>query len=194
MKNDKKKVRLIVLVSCLLAAAAVTSVALFGAAAGSAENPLVSYEYITGAYRDELYAYLYDKLSEEFGAGAGSDRAGLVGDVTLADNGDITAANGEVFSDSYVVVHIGQGDALFSAGKCEIILRSGKASVCVTSQVNVANGIGLSDLTAGAEITHGTAVPTNHQLLVPRADGRGIVVTSDEAYIMVRGDFEIVEG
>lgn len=35
------------------------------------------------------------------------------------------------------------------------------------------------------------AITVNHQLLVPRPDGRGIRITSGEAYVMIRGAYTI---
>ena len=41
------------------------------------------------------------------------------------------------------------------------------------------------------ELLGGTEVPVNAYCLVPRGDGRGIVCTSEVAYVMVRGKYEI---
>ena len=43
----------------------------------------------------------------------------------------------------------------------------------------------------GAAQADGGELPINHLLIVPRADGRGISVSSEKAYLMVRGDYEI---
>ena len=85
----------------------------------------------------------------------------------------------------YTVVFVTKGQSV--VGNCEIILRSGTAEALCPG----ANGI--SDLTAGADLPGGTAVSANHLLLVPRNDGRGITVTSADAYVMVRGTYAITE-
>lgn len=85
----------------------------------------------------------------------------------------------------YTVVYVTKGQSV--VGSCEIILRSGTAEALCPG----ANGI--SDLTAGADLPGGTAVSANHLLLVPRNDGRGITVTSADAYVMVRGTYAITE-
>ena len=83
----------------------------------------------------------------------------------------------------YTVVYLTRGQSI--TGSCEIILRSGTAeALCPGSN-------GLSDLTIGADLAGGTEISLNHLLLVPRNDGRGITVTSADAYIMVRGTYTV---
>ena len=83
----------------------------------------------------------------------------------------------------YTVECLKKGQKLL--GNCEIILRSGSAeAVCPGAN-------GISDLTEGADLADKTVLSANHLLLVPRDDGRGLVVTSTEAYIMVRGTYRI---
>lgn len=86
---------------------------------------------------------------------------------------------------TYEVLRLEKGQTI--TGRIELILRSGKA----TAHCPGVNG--LSDLTSGTDLADKTAITTNHQLLIPRDDGRGITVTSNEAYVMVRGTYEIVE-
>lgn len=85
----------------------------------------------------------------------------------------------------YEIVYLTKGQMLLPTGAAEIVLRSGSAVATAPDTTQ-----GLSDLTSGAEIYKGASVTKNHQLLVPRGDGRGIIITSGEAYIMVRGEYE----
>ncbi len=87
-------------------------------------------------------------------------------------------------SGSFSVVHLDQGQKILGAEGTEIILRSGEA----TAIDNGSNGV--SDLTSGEDLTMGKAVQTNHLLLVPRNDGRGLAM-STEAYLMVRGGYTL---
>ena len=48
-------------------------------------------------------------------------------------------------------------------------------------------------MTDASEIYNGYSLTKNHLCLIPRGDGRGVVATSDSVYIMVRGDYTIVE-
>ena len=93
----------------------------------------------------------------------------------------VSAGNG-----IYEVVYLTKGQKLLPQGSAEIVLRSGAAVSVSPSAVQ-----GLSDLTAGKELYDGDAITVNHQLLVPRPDGRGIRITSGEAYVMIRGAYTI---
>lgn len=85
---------------------------------------------------------------------------------------------------TYEVVHLQAGDKILGGEGTEIILRSGEAKA-------VDNGSnGISDLTAGTELWSGNSLKANHVILIPRADGRGVNVTT-EAYFMIRGSYTI---
>jgi hypothetical protein len=82
---------------------------------------------------------------------------------------------------------------LLKAGET-IIGQAGTEFIVRTGRVNVVEGPagGLPDLTAGADIRADVVVPLNHQLMVPRSDGRGLRVPSGSATIMVRGNYNII--
>ncbi len=85
----------------------------------------------------------------------------------------------------YDVVYLTKGQTI--VGSSEFILRSGSA-------VSTCPGInGITDITDGVDLTDGMEIPWNHLLLVPRDDGRGITVTSVEAYIMARGQYTVID-
>ncbi|MBQ4137112.1 MAG: hypothetical protein IJD67_03280 [Clostridia bacterium] len=91
-------------------------------------------------------------------------------------------------SAGYEVLHLMQGDIVLAETPCELILRSGTAKAYLSG-----NESGIADLTSGIDIKEGEEFAANHLLLVPRGgDGRGFIVTSAEAYIMVRGGYDIV--
>lgn len=90
-------------------------------------------------------------------------------------------------SDStFEVVYLTKGQRLYADGSTELLVRSGSANAVAPT----ANQ-GLSDMTAGTEILNGKKVPVNHLVLVPRGDGRGIIITSSESYVMVRGPYSV---
>jgi hypothetical protein len=82
------------------------------------------------------------------------------------------------------VVNASQGQFLIADAGTEIILRGGKATAVVSEQG------GLCDLTAGVDLGKDVAIPSNHLLLIPRNDGRGVYCTTD-AVFMVRGNYQI---
>jgi hypothetical protein len=83
-----------------------------------------------------------------------------------------------------VVVEVPAGAKLIGAAGTEIIVRSGTATA-IDSQ----NG-GLSDVTAGVDLRKGDVAPTNHLLIVPRDDGRGIAAVTS-LFVMVRGAYTL---
>ncbi len=93
-----------------------------------------------------------------------------------------------VKSFEYEVLHLMENTLLLSETPCEIILRSGHAAAYLGGNDN-----GLADLTDGGELMEGDSLVSNHLLMIPRGDGRGVRITSSEAYIMVRGGYRIVE-
>jgi hypothetical protein len=85
---------------------------------------------------------------------------------------------------SFIVVEVEAGKKLYGGAGTEMILRSGSA----TALDNGSDGV--SDLTAGKDIRQGAAIVSNHLLLVPRDDGRGIACKT-KCWVMVKGDYEI---
>ena len=85
---------------------------------------------------------------------------------------------------AFAPIEIKAGHTLTGGVGAEIILRSGEA----TAIGNESNGV--SDLTAGVDLATGEAVQTNHLLLVPRDDGRGLKALTD-GWVMVRGSHAI---
>nr|WP_315023340.1 hypothetical protein [uncultured Aminipila sp.] len=85
---------------------------------------------------------------------------------------------------SYSPISLTAGQKLIGGEGSEIILRSGEA----TAIDNGANGV--SDLTIGTDLMTGSQVVTNHLLLVPRNDGRGITAVTD-IWVMVRGTYTV---
>ena len=74
------------------------------------------------------------------------------------------------------------------SGTLDLIVRPGsRARVTAPGNENV----GIADVTSGRELLGGDIVPVNHLLVIPRADRRGLVILSDTATILVRGDYEI---
>jgi len=77
------------------------------------------------------------------------------------------------------------GSILVAEAGVEFILRSGQATA-------VTGPDGMVDTTAGRDILNGETIPTNHLLLVPRSDGRGIIANTD-VWIMIKGGYQVVE-
>jgi hypothetical protein len=81
-------------------------------------------------------------------------------------------------------IHIGNN--LIGDAGTEIILRYSSSSTnAITSDLG-----GLSDITAGVDLANGEAIPKNHLLIIPRSDGRGVIV-NEYAIFMVRGSYTV---
>lgn len=90
-------------------------------------------------------------------------------------------------STEYQVITLTHGQTITATTSLEIILRPGSSAVVVSPVPE--NGI--ADLSNGTELYDGYDVPINAYCLIPRGDGRGITCTSETAYVMVRGGYEI---
>ncbi len=108
----------------------------------------------------------------------------------LGNGGGGGAASGSV----YAVVYVPAGKTLICTNNSlEFILRAGEAKI-VSPFTTPGSEQGIADMTSGADLLNNQAVSLNHQMLIPRAnDGRGIVITSNGAYVMVRGEYAIVD-
>ncbi|MBQ4054337.1 MAG: hypothetical protein IJD17_01390 [Clostridia bacterium] len=132
----------------------------------TANDPLVSLSYIEDL-KEQIVTELYSRVDSD----------------ALADY---------LRSSSFTFEQLSKGQQLIATGSCEVVLRSGKGTVVILNPVNVAAGVGFSDMTGACEVTNGMSVAKNHLLLASAGDGRLIEVTSDVAYFMVRGDYSVV--
>lgn len=82
------------------------------------------------------------------------------------------------------VVEIKKGESLIAGQGTEIILRSGSA-MAIGSELG-----GISDVTAGVDIPTYEYIRPNHQLIIPRDDGRGIYAAKD-CICLVKGPYSI---
>jgi hypothetical protein len=88
-------------------------------------------------------------------------------------------------SNKLEVIELKSGQKIIGREGTEFILRSGKA----IAQVSDLGGI--SDVTEGVDLKEGENIPRNHQLIIPRDDGRGLVIIEDSTFILVRGEYII---
>ncbi len=86
--------------------------------------------------------------------------------------------------DSFKVVEATKGQEIICLAGAELILRMGKATIIATEKG------GLADTTAGYDLANGTEMPSNHLLIVPVGDGRGIKAT-ENIIVMIKGGYTI---
>lgn len=85
---------------------------------------------------------------------------------------------------TFTVINLSAGQTLIGDAGCEIILRMGSATVIATQKG------GICDTTVGGDWPSGSAVPANHNLIIPLGDGRGIKASGD-VIIMIKGSYSI---
>lgn len=96
------------------------------------------------------------------------------------NSGSYPVQSGAIFE----VVELKAGSSLIGGQGTELILRSGEAAAIDSSMG------GLSDVTGAKDLAKNVDVPSNHLLIIPRDDGRGIKATTD-IFVMVKGSYEI---
>lgn len=174
MKTKKAKI----IFSAFILSAVLSVSAVVTAVYNSEDDPLITLSYLTNVLVPQIKSEILQSLgSENTTTGNG-------------ENNNTPTTGGEVKSPAsiaYQVVELTYGKKILAKNSLELILRPG-GSAAVIAPLETQ---GISDLTNGIELYGGVAVPQNHACLVPRGDGRGIVITSDKAYVMVRGEYEI---
>jgi len=154
------------------------------AAAGSADDPIVTLSYINQKFKPQIEQsvekLISDKLKNFTPAASAPASPPIQNTYVLSPEA----------SSAYVVVELTKGQKLrVKSGTLELILRPGGSATVISDYKSQ----GIADLTSGDELLNGKSLPVNHSLLIPRADGRGISVTSVIAYVLIRGDYEIFE-
>ncbi len=93
---------------------------------------------------------------------------------------------GEASGDTerFEVISMTAGQKMLCKDGTELILRMGSANIIATEKG------GLADTTGGYDLPNGAVMPSNHLLIVPLGDGRGISANND-VLVMVKGAYEI---
>ncbi len=195
MKHPKK----IKIFAAVVAVALSLGATVLAATYDSSEDPLISLSYLTYIFKPEI-----QKDYEKHLAALEARVEALEGGTYEAPETDAPETDDPVIdtrpetdvpevdpapSAVYEVIELSAGDALYAVSPCDIMLRAGTAT-CIAPDASQ----GIADYTDAIEIYDGQALTKNHMCLIPRGDGRGILATSDSVYIMVRGDYTIVEG
>lgn len=167
MKSLKKSALIFVLIITILT---------FGVSADEAysskNDPLVSLSYVNDVLGPQIMAQVLEKIESEYVK---------MSDITDMMSGELT------------LITLSKGDTLMSKGVCEIVLLSGNATTLITASSNIEAGQGLIDVTDGTVVTNGALIKANHKIIIPKADGRGIIVTGDAITLIVRGAYTIAD-
>ncbi len=193
MKNTRKTKT--VLLSLALVLSLLTAAVAVSAYDGTSD-PLISLSYLKQFKATEIDPQLTDLLTRVTNLETKVDNLEKI--PTETDTAPVTGPETQTPVDTepssssdasytFTVLQLSFGQKIMCGESCELILRAGTA--CVILDANSLGGI--SDLTGAKDLSHGVPITANHLLLVPRADGRGVLVTSETAFIMVRGAYTI---
>ncbi|MBQ9757150.1 MAG: hypothetical protein IJW15_01875 [Clostridia bacterium] len=126
---------------------------------GTEDDPLITKSYIDDVLMPKIEKYVESAIAGLKTGGSGTGAAAV-----------------------FEVVEASEGQEIICSAGTELILRMGKATIIATEKG------GLADTTAGFDLADGTDMPSNHLLIVPVADGRGIRANSD-IIVMIKGGF-----
>ncbi|SHI69342.1 hypothetical protein SAMN02745975_00410 [Geosporobacter subterraneus DSM 17957] len=128
---------------------------------GTKEDPIVTQTYVEK--RNEQLRYYIDQKIEEL-------------------NSKLNQTQANQF---FQVIEVQKGQKVICRASTELIVRSGQAKAIASSAG------GLSNLISGKDLKSGEIVPMNQLILVPRDDGRGLDVTADKTFILIKGGYDI---
>lgn len=177
-----------IFLAAALICSGITVTSIINANEYSGDDPLISKSWVDNIFYPQIVQYVDGKIEELKNLLSPSTVSPDTAQTPPTDT-TVSTPEGTPLSLSYEVITLTKGQRLVSSeGSLEIILRPG-GEAAVYSEIE---GNGVADLTVGTELLSGAAVPINSYCLIPRADGRGIVCTSENAYVMVRGKYAIV--
>ena len=89
---------------------------------------------------------------------------------------------------TYELLELTAGQTVLCDSAVEIIVRPGS----LVTVVSPFEAQGIADITNGNELLNNIEIPINAYCIIPRGkDGRGFYVHSENAYIMIRGEYTI---
>ena len=142
---------------------------------GSESDPLVSKTYV-------------DKKNNEVKASLDSNATKLAEmqksiEHIMINGGNNSGGASQGTSEEFKVIELKEGQTIIADASTEIIVRSGTVTV-----IGSKNG-GISDITEGIDLQTGDQIKLNHLLIIPRSDGRGLQVQTDNTFIMIKGKY-----
>lgn len=96
------------------------------------------------------------------------------------------STGGSTGASEFSLIQVKTGDVIIMGENAQFVMRAGLATA-IGGQ-----GGGLSDLTAGKDLKNGESLETNHLVLIPKNDGRGIKMGYD-GWLMIKGSYQITK-
>ncbi len=185
------------LILSLILALSLCAIAIFTVSATGEADPLISLSYlekiVLPSFKEDILSEIkamnftgYDGDEDDedvFAYADESNKPESTDEAFTESDKDIVTGN-----NSYTLLELTYGQVVTADGICEFISRPG-SKITVVSPFPAQ---GIADITNGNEILDGEEIPINAYCLIPRGgDGRGFTVQSENAYIMIRGEYTI---
>lgn len=171
MKQTQKIAYMLVGAFCVLIIGSFSIAAL--GEAGSETDPLVSKSYV-----EKRLTELEKKVTDQTNTQIQQQMATVKGQLET-----LIKASGGSASD-FTLIQAKNGDIITFGENTQVILRAGLATAIAST------GGGIADLTDGKDLKEGSDLTTNHLLLVPKNDGRGVKVLYD-SWFMIKGSYQL---
>lgn len=170
----------ILLMIFILSLGAINIVLAVGSVPGSSDDPL-----ITESFLDKKLQELSKSL-QDISSSVNQKLQQISTNVSVLDNKveEMNKKVGQSSGSTFEAVNLPAGKTLIGEAGTEIILRAGKAKVVSETSA------GLSDVTSGEDVIKDLSIEKNHLIIIPRADGRGIIAGTGSV-VMVRGGYQI---
>ena len=136
----KKNIVVGAVLASLVAGLALTAAAAYD----SSSDPLITLSYLRDVFKVELMNEVDEKLAGY------TPSSGSSSETTPAETEPEAPSNNTSASQTYEVIELTNGEALYAVNACEIILRSGSA-VCTAPDAKQ----GIADMTDASEIYNG---------------------------------------
>ena len=175
----QQKIAYILLGAFCTAAIGGVSIAALGEA-GSETDPIVTKSYV-----EKRIAELDKKMADASKLQADANKL-LVEQQMATVQGQLEAlikASGSSGAE-FKLIQVKNGDVITLGEGSQFILRAGLAKAIAGA------GGGLSDLTEGKDLGTDKDITSNHLLLVPKEDGRGVKILYD-SWVMIKGSYQI---
>lgn len=158
----------------------------------STENdPLISLSYINGVLTPQYERYVDDKVKsvsvdEIVSALMKNDSfKDYVASVIASQSSGSTP--GSAVSSEFVSLSLSAGKRITANGRCEVIVRSGRAAAfCKTSGA-------IKDISANKTLSNGETVIIGDLIEISYADNAGIAALQSSTEVLIRGEFTIGE-
>lgn len=147
--------------------------------AGSDTDPLVTKSYV-----EKRLTELDSKISEASEQQIELKMTALKSDLQAQIKAAGTGTSSGTGTSDFVLVQAKAGDTITFGENAQFILRAGLATAIA------GQGGGLSDLTSGKDLKSGADISTNHLVLIPKNDGRGVKINY-ESWLMIKGSYQM---